>query len=223
MGEFFTGVLATIGALFVIGPIFWLISAVLFGWLIFLTEENDGHFMAVVSVGLFVWLATRANGIGFEPLLWLKWFGIYLAVGSAWSFVKWFSFLHKTKDRLKKLKQTYLLKYNEESRREILVDGYADGSGKFRPEAFPAFAEFLTNQRYLEGRHYNSIDIEKPSDVIPNVSDNFAKLTSWIVWWPTSAFWTILNDPIRRIARQIVKVFRELYSKMAAHVFSSEV
>lgn len=221
--EFLSGVFAAVAAFFIIGPIFWLISAVLFGWLIFLTEEREGHFLAIVSVSAFIWLATSANGIGFEPLLWLKWFGIYLAAGAAWSFIKWFSFLHKTKDKLTSLKKSYLNRLRDrDAIAGVLVDGYEDGSGKFLPEAFPAFAKYLKDNDYLRSG-YKSVEINKPIDVIPSVSDNYSRLTSWIVWWPTSAFWTILNDPIRRIARQIVKVFRELYSKMGASVFSSEV
>ncbi len=229
--EFITGVFAWVGAFFVLGPIFWLISAVMFGWLIYLTEEAENHFLAVVLVSVFIWIASSANSIPFSPLVWLKWFAVYMAIGAGWSFLKWFSFLHTTKDELKSLKQNFFTSKRKNggvrNPTEYLVDGFGDRSGKFTPEGFPEFASFLNDSNYLGigsyGRRSKVSEIKTVSDVIPKVSDFFGRLTSWIVWWPTSAFWTILNDPIRRIARQIVNFFRGAYTRMANAVFSSEV
>lgn len=222
--EFITGVFAWVGAFFVLGPIFWLISAVMFGWLIYLTEEAENHFLAVISVSAFIWIASSANSIPFSPLVWLQWFAVYMAVGAAWSFIKWFSFLHTAKDELKNLKKQFFKGVHDPN--DYLVDGFTDCSGKFREDRFAEFAKYLNENHYLGIGNYrrsNVAEIKTASDVIPKVSDFFARLTSWIVWWPTSAFWTILNDPIRRIARQIVNFFRGAYTRMAAAVFSSEV
>lgn len=224
--DFVSGVLVGFVGLFAFATLsiwFWLIAAVSFGWLIYLTEESENFFLAVVLVAVFAWLMASANefSITANPLLILKWFGVYMAVGAGWSFLKWLSFLFKTKDELKRLKRKYLSKLTDTEVREALVadvDGYHDSNGKFEKAAFPKFAEFLKDNSYLG---YQTFKL--PSDVIPSVTQYYGKLTSWIVWWPVSAFWTILNDPIRRIAQQLVNVFRSLYERMAAAVFSSEV
>jgi len=218
--DFITGVFVGFVGLFAFATLsiwFWLIAAVSFGWLIYLTEESENFFLAVILVAAFAWLVASANdfSITTNPLLILKWFGIYMAVGACWSFLKWLSFLFKTKDELKRLKKRYMSGLTENEAREAVVSG---GGGKFKEAAFPAFALFLRDNDYLGYQTF-----KQPSDVVPSVTQYYGKLTSWIVWWPVSAFWTILNDPIRRIARQIVKVFRSLYEQMAAAVFSSEI
>ena len=225
--DFLTGVFAGFVGLFAFATLsiwFWIIAAVSFGSLIYLTEESENFFLAVVIVGAFAWLTASANEFSFtaNPLLILKWFGIYMGVGAAWSFLKWLSFLFTTKDELKSLKKSFVRRLLDKQVEfeTITEDGTAEG--KLKPEPFRQFAEYLKEQRYL-AVDYNSPDFNSPSDVIPSVSRYYGKLTSWIVWWPVSAFWTILNDPIRRLARQIVKVFRSLYQSMASAVFSSEV
>ncbi len=69
----------------------------------------------------------------------------------------------------------------------------------------------------------NISKIKKPSDVVPTVKGRFSDLTRWIVWWPMSAFWTILNDPLRRLAEALVRAFKGIYTKIALSVFSEEV
>ena len=227
--EFLAGVFAAmlLWPIFVFGTLwFWAFSACMFGWMIFLTEETESHGLAIFSVIAFVWLMSSANDVSVlvNPLLWLKWGIVYFVVGSAWSFLKWFSFLHKTKDKLKELKANFLKQYSHS-----YDDGYAsrdkielDADGKFTDQDFPLFAKYLNEHGYLS-TGYRSDSIEERADVIPTVKGRYGDLVRWIIWWPISAFWTILNDPIRRIAQAIVRVFKGIYTKMALSVFGEEV
>lgn len=213
MGEFFTGVFATIGAIFIFGTLwFWIVSAAVFGWLIFLTEGEEAHsiFASLILVA-FIWIMSSVNDISIiaNPLLWLKWGAIYMVIGAVWSFIKWFSFLYKQKDKLKSLKETYIKKNKIQ-----LVDG------KFSHTDWPDYAKYLGQSYYEPNRHKT---IREPTDVIPTVKGRFDDLTRWIIWWPMSAFWTILNDPLRRIARTMINALKGAYTRMAAAVFSSEV
>lgn len=217
--EFLAGVFAAmlLWPIFIIGTLwFWAFTACMFGWMIFLTEEADSHFLAIFSLAAFVWLMSSANGFSVlvNPLLWLKWGIVYFAIGSVWSFLKWFSFLHKTKDQLKELKERYLTIFSREKIQ--LVDG------KFSEKDFPQFAEFLNSSGYLSVG-YRDTNIEERADVVPTVKGRYSDLIRWIIWWPVSAFWTILNDPIRRLAQALVRVFKGIYTKMALSVFEGEV
>ncbi len=214
--EFLSGVFAALllWPIFIIGTLwFWAFCAGVFGWMIFLTEE-DSHFFASISLVAFIWLMSSANGFSVlvNPLVWLKWGVVYFAIGSVWSFLKWFSLLHRSKDQQRKLKASYL-KWHPDIE---LVDG------KFSDADFPQYAEYLNDQNYLGKNQYHN-PIKERSDATPSLTERAGDLTRWIVWWPMSAFWTILNDPIRRIAEALVRVFKGVYTRMALSVFEGEV
>ncbi len=118
MGDIITGVLATVGGLFLFGTLwFWVISSVIFGWLIFLTEGDEVHpFGAGFVLFGFIWIMASVNDFSVlaNPLLWLKWAAIYLVIGVVWSIIKWFSFLHKQKDKLTNLKEAYVKRHELE-------------------------------------------------------------------------------------------------------------
>ena len=211
--EWVTGLFAGLGAYFVFGTVwFFIIGAVLFSWLVFLTEK-ESHFFASVIVLAFIWLTTSANGFSIvdNPLTALKWLGIYFAAGTAWSFVKWFQFLFKKRDELKTLKDRYVGKF-----------GVAlDANGKLPPQDMDDFIKFLNDQRYTTAENYGSI--KTPQDIVPSVAGRISDLTRWIVWWPFSLTWAICNDLFRKLGRAIVRVCEGAYAKLANSVFSSEI
>jgi hypothetical protein len=220
MGDFITGIFASLGALFVIGTLsFWVISLAIFFLLTWFTED-DKDVLATLCVGVFIWTAATVNdfSVFVNPLLWVKWFGIYLIVGCLWSFIKWFSFLHRAKDRLQKLKASFA-KHNP----TLVVDN------KVTDEGFPRFAKHLYENNYVSqfispnGYSGNERTIQERSDVIPSVREQFGSLVGWIVWWPMSAFWTLLNDPIRRLAEFLVRSLKGAYTQMGQAVFRNEV
>lgn len=210
MGEFFAG----LGALFVIGTVsFWVVSALAFILLTILTE-NERDIIAFVCVAGFIFVLSSVNDISvaLNPLLWLKWLAIYLVIGCLWSFIKWFSFLHKAKDRLKEIKQKYIDRFGKE--KLIRPDGKIKNFAEFwkfcRESAY--YTDFLS----IQG---NSMVIAEPNDLIPTVEGRFSQLVRWITWWPMSAIWTILNDPLKRIAEALVRLLKTIYTKIAVAVF----
>ncbi len=213
MGEFFTGLLATVGGLFLFGTLwFWVVSAVIFGWLIFLTECEESHnFGAGLVLVAFIWIMSSVNDISViaNPLLWLKWAALYLVIGVVWSVIKWFSFLHKQKDILNNLKEDC-----------VETEGIGLVDKKVSDSDWPTFVKFLKDHSYAPNGHDK---IKKRADVVPTVKGRFGDLTRWIIWWPMSAFWTILNDPLRRVAEAIVRALKGIYTNMANAVFSSEI
>lgn len=211
MGDFFTGIFAFLGAFFVFGTLwFWVISVTFFGLMIYWTE-GDSNFFAGIGLIAFVYVMASVNDFSIvaNPLLWAKWVAIYFALGTVWSFIKWFSYLHRVKDQLRKLKDAYV------KRSGVILKK----DGTFEDDDFDGFARYLGDKQYLGYGH----TINSRADVVPTMGKKFGDLVRWIVWWPFSAFWTILNDPIRRIAEFIVNRFRGAYESLAASVFKNEV
>lgn len=239
MGDFISAILAGIGAWFVIGTVgFWIMSVVLFGLLTWFTED-DKDFMAAIFIGGFIWIASSVNewSILANPLLWLKWLAIYLVVGCVWSFIKWFSFLHRAKDSLRGLKESFHEKRPTAKTKHAQLSFTTDEWDKLtqgRPsewekDIFKLFAEYVYHNNYVnrfigkDGQYMSEETIKTPADLIPTVKNRFGDLVRWIIWWPMSAVWTLLNDPIRRIAEFIVRSLKTSYTKVADSVFGNEI
>lgn len=61
------------------------------------------------------------------------------------------------------------------------------------------------------------VSIEKPTP------DKFkARITAWIVYWPPSLFWTLLNDPLRRIGRMIYEGVADILKKISDSAWKDE-
>lgn len=54
---------------------------------------------------------------------------------------------------------------------------------------------------------------------IPLAKDNKSRIVLWISYWPWSAFWTLLNDPIRKFFNLIYVKISKLYQKISDSVF----
>lgn len=202
---------------------FWVTAVGLF-FLVLLFEENDRNFFAGLSVLAFVWVMESSGAINIftSPLTVAYWGAIYMALGAGWSFVKWFSFLHQSGDKFEKLKLTWLKDRNKaveqsNERNEGQAD-YEPGpilavdiGTKIPKDETKLFREYLYNKGFIRSER---------APLIPQISDNKAKVTGWIVWWPWSALWTVLNDPIRRLAEAIYNQLQTTYQRLANHVFA---
>lgn len=79
---------------------------------------------------------------------------------------------------------------------------------------------FLLNirDRALENReHFTSV--QSRMITIPKVKEHKSRIVGWMVYWPFSAVWTILNDPVRRIFLHIYRKIEKVMQKMANNVF----
>lgn len=57
-------------------------------------------------------------------------------------------------------------------------------------------------------------------DIPPQPHHNKSRITSWMIYWPASAVWTLLNDPLKRIYRFIYEHISSLLTRISNHIFS---
>jgi hypothetical protein len=211
-------VLAFFAAFFILGSASFWVGAVGLFILILAFEENDWHFWAGLTLLAFVFLMEKSGAISIftSPLIVLKWGAVYMAAGAGWSFIKWFSYLHKQGDRIGALKLKWIegqnreiKRHNESGEQQELLD--VNVSTPVPDQYKRAYKEFLSSEGFIRSAS---------SPVTPQIGDNKARITSWIVWWPWSALWTILNDPIRRIAEFIYNRLQSTYQAVANRVFA---
>ncbi len=200
---------------------FWASCTVVFV-IILALSENERNVLAFISFVGFMILMNAAGNIKFgeilsHPLQLLMWLTIYFAIGTVWSIVKWFSKLHQKHDQYLEFKEKFVKEHTEL------------GLDLARPIPDDSWDEFAT-ELVASGYHpnpsttssgYYPSRLENPTreDLKPNWRAWKGRLAGWILWWPTSAFWTILNDPLVRLANWIRDRFRHVYSKIADRTF----
>jgi len=184
----------------------------------------------------------------------------YVAIGVVWSFVKWFSFLMKYRDKFRELKQKFLnlnkfplnstspddrdvpyairnafekyLNIHLTADRDISANDLNVAKGKLWI-AFLDESKTSNNQTipttlkdsfevYLREQHSYGDYAALRDGKKPVATDNKAKITAWMAFWPCSVISTLLNDPIRRLFRYLFNLLKSLYQKMADAVFSDD-
>ena len=208
-----------LAAFFVVtGAWVWFWATVCFV-LVLAFSENDKNFWAFISVGAFIALMHHSGvfSIFADPLTVAMWAGAYFLAGATWSVIKWFSFVNKEADRFGELKLQYINKVNKANNLEQQL--VADIKTKIPDELIVNFNTFLL-EKYYRYRQIADYDDRTLAGVIPSAMQNKEKIVAWILWWPTSAFWTILNDPLVRFANWIYNKFQGLYKKIAHRAFA---
>lgn len=93
---------------------------------------------------------------------------------------------------------------------------WAESSGNMT-EALIVYWKEYEKTSYFYDIFGRRISIEKP---IPSKFQ--ARITAWIVYWPPSLFWTLLNDPIRRIGRLIYEGVADTLKKISDSAWKDE-
>lgn len=211
MGEF-------LAALLVFGGFwFWTICAATF-FLIMVFSENEKNFFAFITLGVFIVLMEWSDAVSIfgtiasDPWFIVKWTLVYFAIGSAWSILKWFSFVRNKAESFGEYKLKYIEQINKNGKDrdgDEWVDIPVAANTSIPKSSMDDFEEFLNRKGY---KAYSE-------GMIPAASENKDRITTWIVWWPTSALWTLINDPIRKLAEKLYASLQGVYSKISQQAF----
>lgn len=182
-------------ALFVLfafgGLWFWSLLGLASLLLIVCLEKDSGFVTTVVFAVTLAVLLCLGNAN------WLTWvfqnplyFGLgvlgYLAVGVGWGVGKWWAYVRNCAARYRRERREWLERQIEKGDlgvagcREALRTGVLKDSAKWAWKT------------YIKDRYYGS-QITKPS-----ASHCKGQITVWMTYWPWSALWTLINDPVRR-------------------------
>ena len=99
---------------------------------------------------------------------------------------------------------------------KLELSAWESSNGVMTEALLPFWKEYQKDTTFLDwfGR---SISIEKPTP------DKFkARITAWIVYWPPSLFWTLLNDPFRRIGRMIYESVAHILKNISDSAWKDE-
>lgn len=157
-----------------------------FGWatLTLIAGAVATHFL--LDVNVLRWVSTHALDTGIYVLC-------YLGAGVLWSFLKWFSFLLRFRDKSTEAKADLQRRY---TRNHPDYDWKPDLGSMTPREFYPnAFGK------------------------IPQASNNKKRIIFWMSLFPVSIIGTLLNDPVRRLFKFLFNRFHRSYQFIADKVF----
>lgn len=184
-------------------------------WLLFLSgpilllywleDESFGYlWSATVVLGLLLFFGVKdfhpVDWVGDHPRESIVGFVGYFIAGIAYGFAKWFSFVRDVYDRYVTYKREELA---DRAQTAKTYDRKFD-SAAHEKEIVKAFMNYQ-----FRGRN-----------IPPVPNQHIDKIINWMAYWPLSLTWTLINDPIRRIARWLYKtLFAGWYTKISHYVF----
>jgi hypothetical protein len=116
----------------------------------------------------------------------------YFAVGAIWGVVKWVFFVHSQLEQYNEAKARFLAE-----NKLTAID---------TPKAAFDFREFIS-------RRFSRVEVN------PQVSNHKADVTFWMSYWPFSALWTLINDPVRKFFRMIYTYLQGTMQSISDRMF----
>lgn len=118
---------------------------------------------------------------------------------------KWFN-LYDEMDQIKIEKQKI----------KTEMDCWTNSQGIMTADLLPLWKKYELSQTFYDW-FGQCLSIQKP------LPENFkARIIAWIAYWPPSLFWTILNDPLRRLGKQIYRSISNTLKKISDKAWKDE-
>jgi hypothetical protein len=197
------------------GPVFW---AVLLVWIIALfvsveTEYGIFAFLSTIVYGVllyFVFHVDLPHLLYNHPILILVGIALYFPIGAAWSFFRWYMFVHSKLELYTDMRNEWLSSKGQTSFTEI-PDHLKEEWIKFLEEGD---GKAYGSNRYAYGSNKRR-DLLKP----PLVRDNKSRILRWIGYWPVSAMAWAFNDMIRGFCKMIYGRIANWLQSIANSIF----
>jgi hypothetical protein len=180
------------------GVAFWILIGFVFLLNFYFIEAEKTFWATVTLVGTFAALALLGDfnlwHVVRENPMEALYSGIgYFLLGAGWSLGKWWF-------HVKDMYRQY-----SEARAEFMVV-----NGKTAADQMDQTMKDKWKLNY-SAQHYAK----------PKVRQNKSRITLWMMYWPWSAVWTVINDPVRKIFAAIFHELQGLYQKIADSVYKN--
>jgi hypothetical protein len=176
------------------GVDFLIATMIAFAFLVYMVEQKiTGG--AIFMVALYVGVVHFAFCKGWTPVDIVGWVKahaldvalgavVYFMIGTVWAFIKWWSFVKRERRRYDEVFNDFIK--NHADLKDVPLAKWSD-------DMVRQFNYCLTSK----------VSYDNQIRVKPQVENFKEEIFLWIGFWPFSAFWTIIDDPIRRICSGI--------------------
>ena len=164
--------------------VFWLVITTEIGLLIYWVENrspNWAAFSIVCLLGVLNWAGYPVwSTIVTHPDTILYAVAGYLGIGTIWAVIRWYFYVKNEREKYDEFKKNWL------------KSQYLEPNAILEGETLKGFLRALDNEVC-----YHDLDIH------PQVGKNKESIQIWIIHWPWSFCWTLIDDPIRKTVKAI--------------------
>lgn len=179
---------------------FWLTSAAA-AIILLVFIENEKPVCSTFTFLAFLAFVTVFSNV--NPFTWaaehfvlfLEYLAAYLAVGVGWSVAKWVFFFLNRRDQYEVLRAEYL------KRKKLEAVRNSDD-----------FKTWLWNN--------DTYHVGKRGEFPPLPQSNKSRIILWMAYWPWSATWTLINDPLKRFWRLAYQSIAGLMADLSKAAFA---
>lgn len=129
-----------------------------------------------------------------EPLRLLLILGAYVVTGTVWAIMKWGFWLAKLRGRVQDIEA----EVTERHGRKDLI---------------------LFNMQVI----HRLSDAKLPTTLPPKAKEHAPMISGWMMFWPCSALWTLINDPVRHAFKWAHRSIEGLLQGMSDRAFSHHI
>lgn len=184
---------------FAIGSLgFWILLVALSAIVVAAMQFEKVIIATAGLVGAFTAMALWGDfnilaAIWAHPLIVVAVIAGYFVCGAAWAPTKWRFHVKECR-----------YKYND-TKADFLRDKGIESGSKIPDELLD------------EWKRYYRTGIQSKT---PQARDNKSRILSWMTYWPWSLGWTLLNDPIRKLFRQIYRQMQSFLQGIADKAYA---
>lgn len=188
------------------------------------TENNIGwsHTVFILIALLVAYkYGYTLNYIKANPLIITQYIGAYIGIGVIWAFCKWFFHLKSLVSKYNEIKLKAQNEWTERNEHQKTQSTFNDLLKNYVNSTFNYRSGFR-----IENKYDYSTSSKTPSEtqykvITPQASENKKLITTWISHWPISVFWTLLNDPIKKLINYIFENISHLFQNMSNRIFKN--
>jgi len=202
-----------LAAMFVFGGLwFWVVVLAWFGSLMWVSETESNVVGTIVTV-LLAWGFLSYNDFNVSVAAIIITILTYVATGAVWSVVKWMSFVRKHVAKFVTFKREWI-RSNKRKYPALANASVETDFATLNDNIDDINRAFIADCR--EHFRYES----RSGDIIPTPATNKNRITTWIIWWPASMIWTLIDDPFMRLVNWVIDELGNLYTNIAQHAFA---
>jgi hypothetical protein len=203
--------------IFIDGFLFWIIFAAFSVFSIVAIEKESPSFCTGIVAGFLLILEffSPYHPLSFilhQPRDAIVIALLYIAAGAAWIVVKWVSHVYTVRDRFNEIKADIIGAYRKPSNKNPSGQYVGDRQAFFNEDG--TLNELGVQRLYEEGARRVG-ERQLPLQATQHKSEIYM----WWLCWPLSMFWTLLNDPIRRIGNFIYHLLGNTLQNISDHAF----
>lgn len=175
--------------------------------LCFATVDRDPSIVTVTVIGTILALTLFGDA---RPFAWILTHGdlliasaiAYFIVGTGWAVTKWWFHVNKL-GRIARDVKSRIFKKNDidVSQTDINYQIHSKMMEEIKKRIGP-YSKYCVDE------------------IPPKVSEHKGLIIAWMTWWPISAVWTLINDPIVRLFTSIYHGIADTLQRMSDNAFA---